>query len=77
MARRCGSDMPRTVRSTSSAVSLRTISRPGSNSVSMPSHRSETIGVAQAPASNRRTLGLYPARIMSARVTFSVKRLAA
>ncbi len=50
------------------------ISRPGSSMLSIPSHLSEMIGVAQAPASNRRTEGDQPAAIMSARVTFSVKR---
>ena len=33
------------------------------------------MGVAQAAASKRRTLGLQPARTMSARVTLRVKRL--
>src|SRR5690606_11648340 len=54
---------------TSAALSARTISRSGANTASMPSQRSDTIGVAQAPASNRRTEGDQPAAIMSARVT--------
>jgi hypothetical protein len=40
----------------------------------MPCQRSLMIGVPQAAASNRRTLGDQPASIMSARVTFKVKR---
>ncbi len=48
----------------------------GLESLSSPSQTSEMIGVAQAAASNRRTLGLHPAATMSARVTFSVKRRA-
>jgi hypothetical protein len=62
---------------TSSVVRASTISRSGANSWSIPSQMSEMIGVAQAPASNRRTEGDQPARIMSSRVTFRVKREAA
>ena len=44
------------------------------NSVSSPAQRSLTIGVPQAAASNRRTLGDQPAFTMSVRVMLSVKR---
>jgi hypothetical protein len=59
---------------TSSLPRPRQISMPGAKIDSMPSQRSEITGVPQAAASNSRTLGLWPARIMSARVTFRVKR---
>jgi hypothetical protein len=49
---------------------------PGASTSSSPGHQSLTMGVAHAAASNRRTLGLHPAAIMSARVTLSVKRCA-
>jgi hypothetical protein len=55
-------------------VSARMISRPGTSRSSMPSQRSEMTGTPHAPASKRRTEGDQPAAIMSARVTFSVKR---
>jgi hypothetical protein len=46
----------------------------GHQQVLDPSQRSEMTGTPHAPASNRRTEGDQPAAIMSARVTFSVKR---
>ena len=50
------------------------ISSPILKKVPRPGHSSLMIGVAQAAASNRRTLGEKPAATMSARVTFRVKR---
>jgi hypothetical protein len=64
------------MRNTSDGSSANKISSPGVKNVSIPSQRSETIGIPQAAASNRRTLGLKPAAIISRRVTFNVKRLA-
>ena len=61
--------------STSSGASARAICAPGERIASSPSQLSDRMGVPQAAASNRRTLGLWPARTMSARVTFRVKRL--
>lgn len=61
---------------TSSGPRTKTISPPGVNTVSMPSHTSERIGTPQAAASNRRMLGLNPTATMSARVMFRVNRLA-
>ena len=48
------------------------ISRLGVKNVSRPSHQSETIGVPQAAASNKRPDGHHPFAAMSARVMFSV-----
>jgi hypothetical protein len=45
--------------------------------LSSPCHQSLTIGEAHAPASNKRTLGEYPACFIATRVTFSVNRCSA
>jgi hypothetical protein len=61
-------------RPTSSLRSASSISVPGVKRLSIPSHLSEITGTAQAAATNSRTEGDQPAAIMSARVTFNVKR---
>jgi hypothetical protein len=71
-ASRPASSGSRNASSTAAASSARMISRLGRRIVSMPSQMSEMTGVPQAAASNSRTLGLWPARTMSARVTLSV-----
>ena len=62
--------------STSSVERATMISLPGSKSASSPGHASLITGTPQAAASKRRTLGEWPASIMSLRVTLSVKRCA-